>query len=85
MKLFGVLDKKKKEWMDMFFFVISSSIFEKEKKTKRKKKWCKSEMGYCPFEHRSCVTIQPLYRDTVGLEVAGLKWSCIARWSNVLQ
>ena len=46
--------------------MISSSRFEK-KKTK-KKYWCRSEMGYCPFEHRSCVTIRPLYRDIVGLE-----------------
>ena len=26
-------------------------------------------MGYYPFEHRSCVTIQPLYRDTMGWKV----------------
>ena len=34
-----------------------------------KNKKAEPEMGYCPFEHRSCVTIQPLYRDTVGWKV----------------
>ena len=30
-------------------------------------------MGYCLFEHRSCVIIQPLYRDTVGWKVSLVK------------
>ena len=49
-----------------------------EKKTK--KKMCKAEMGYCPFEHRRCVTIQPLYRDIVGWK-AGLADEVVSQYT----
>ena len=36
------------------------------KKKRKKKKDAEPEMGYCPFDHKHWVTIQSLYRDTVG-------------------
>ena len=47
---------------------------------KTKKKRCKTEMGYCPFEHGRCVTIQPLYRDTVGWK-AGLAGEVVSQYT----
>ena len=45
-----------------------------------KKKIAKPEMGYYLFEHRHCVTIQPLYRDTVGWKTSLTGEKAVSRY-----
>ena len=45
-----------------------------------KKKNAEPEMGNCPFEHRRCVIIQPLYHDTVGWK-AGLAGEVVSQYT----
>ena len=56
MKLFGVLDEKKKKGMDMYFL----GIFQLLEMNEKKKNWCSERMGYCPLYCKTRFVLQGL-------------------------